>query len=88
MPASPFTTPWLCPCCSTLFLLQLPVGYSSTLSLTASDDLLICGWMGTTFMMALLEELDDPDQGLPKGSRVTLLNEHKWTPQELGGRGH
>lgn len=65
-------------------LYVLPVQYSNTV--LAADELLICGWMGDTFMWELLAELDHSDQGLPAGSRVTLFNEHKWTAEYLKGR--
>ncbi len=35
------------------------------------QDVLICGWGDTTFMVALLHSMD---KELPKGSQVTVLN--------------
>ncbi|KAL4421222.1 hypothetical protein ABPG75_010513 [Micractinium tetrahymenae] len=65
-------------------LYVLPVQYHHPL--VQADKLLICGWMSQTFMWSLLAELDHSDQGLPAGSRVTLLNSHPWTQAHLGAR--
>ncbi|KAL4421226.1 hypothetical protein ABPG75_010517 [Micractinium tetrahymenae] len=65
-------------------LYVLPLQYSQ--NLTPDDQLLICGWMGNTFMWSLLAELDHSDQALPAGSRVTLFNDHNWTPELLESR--
>ena len=35
------------------------------------QDVLICGWGDSTFMVALLHSMDEE---LPKGSQVTVLN--------------
>ena len=70
-------------CCHLAVSFPLPPQYTNTL--LAADELLICGWMGDTFMWELLAELDHSDQGLPAGSRVTLFNSHPWTRQHLGG---
>ena len=37
----------------------------------AAQDVLICGWGDSTFMVALLHSMDEE---LPKGSQVTVLN--------------
>ncbi|KAI7839331.1 hypothetical protein COHA_006922 [Chlorella ohadii] len=58
----------------------LPVQYSDSL---APGELLICGWMGRTFMWELLAELDHSDQALPAGSKVTLFNDHNWSDEKL-----
>ncbi|KAL4430537.1 hypothetical protein ABPG77_005777 [Micractinium sp. CCAP 211/92] len=42
--------------------------------------------MGHTFMWSLLAELDHSHQALPAGSRVTLFNDHDWTPELLESR--
>ncbi|KAL4440243.1 hypothetical protein ABPG75_003244 [Micractinium tetrahymenae] len=65
-------------------LYVLPLQYSQ--NLTPDDQLLICGWMGNTFMWSLLAELDHSDQALPAGSRVMLSNDHNWTPELLESR--
>lgn len=62
-------------------LFMVPMEYSQNLS--SEDELLVCGWMGQTFMWELMAELDHSDQALPPGSRVTLLNAHTWSPDEL-----
>lgn len=36
-----------------------------------AQDVLICGWGDSTFMVALLHSMDEE---LPKGSQVTVLN--------------
>ena len=48
------------------------------------QDVLICGWGDSTFMVALLHSMDEE---LPKGSQVTVLN---LRPKEevLGARPH
>ncbi|PRW57972.1 SAD1 UNC-84 domain 1- isoform A [Chlorella sorokiniana] len=58
----------------------LPVQYSDSL---AAGELLICGWMGRTFMWELMAELDHSDQALPPGSKVTLFNDHNWSDEKL-----
>jgi hypothetical protein len=160
MPARPSTrSPSRPPACLPAFSAPPPacLQYSSKHdgeegAAAASDELLICGWMGNTFMWELLAELDHSDPGdwgwgcglgvrawggggavctlaalwckmlcaglsrvsgvgvsswvsqagdvatkvcaawltppwlqaLPAGSRVTLFNDHPWTPDQLG----
>ncbi|PRW58011.1 hypothetical protein C2E21_3586 [Chlorella sorokiniana] len=65
-------------------LFVLPLQYSNTL--LEAKELLIAGWGTPAFMWELLAELDHSDQGLPKGSKVTLFNEHDWSQQEMEDR--
>jgi hypothetical protein len=46
--------------------LYLPVQYSSA-QLAAADELLVCGWMGQTFMWELMAELDHSHQVAGRG---------------------